>query len=165
MTNEMIIQGLQLADTNGFATIVCDGGPIWPYLIGIIWLLLIPIAPLLSLVLCIRAWRRHNRDQPTPCTWRVILGMALLMMTISGMNALLGIGQAFYYAGTNEAGAAQNAMLAMSISHNCTMLLIACGACSFCLFCALCLPNLNSNNQTANNTLVPTVAKRSGGTV
>jgi hypothetical protein len=150
MTNEMIAPAMQLADTNAIWSVVCDGGPMWPSIIMMVWMILIPVAPIVSLILCVRAWRRHNRGRVSPRTGRIIMGVALLVITVSVLHVLHGLNAAFYFAGTSVLGTAQQAMILLVVSHSCTMLIVGCWACFMCLLCALCLPIRNSNKNAAN---------------
>ena len=144
MTNELIAPAMEIAGTNALVTVVCDGGPWWQDAIIVTWMLLITVAPILSLILCIRAWVRQRHGLTSPSAGRVILGVTLLAFSLGVIHVLRGLSMGLFLAATADLGKAQQAMLRLNISHACSMLIVVVSVCFVCLLCALCLPKQDS---------------------
>lgn len=153
MTNEIttpVLQAVASANNQPAFEIILDGGPVWPTLVLVTWAGLVLVAPLLSIGLCIRAWRRKKQGLRAPWTRRIILCCALLIATTALVYVLHELGAAFYIIGTTTPGAAQTTMLSLAISQDCTIMLIGCLAMACCLLCACWLPCRDANENVAN---------------
>ena len=96
MTNEMISAALPTNFPNASCTIVCDGGLTGSPVIFLLWLLLLLVLPLLSVVLCVRAWSLKRRNKGARWMPRIILGAAFLMLASTVLEALSGLAR-FYF--------------------------------------------------------------------
>ncbi len=103
-------------------------------------MLLIPFAPIISLIACYRAWRHRNESHFVARAARVIYACALTVLTTSIIHALAGVYRALFSLGTTAVGAAQQAMLMMNLNYECLFMAIGICSCFVCLLCALCLP-------------------------
>ena len=141
MTNVIIQPAMAvLASTNSqkFLQITTHCGPIWP---ALLWLLLTATSPVISIALCVRAWRRRKQGNATLWTPRIIFGLVLAIMTTSAVETISDLQFALFYIGTTAHGAAQSAMLSVNVAHACSFLIGSIIASALCLVCALCLPH------------------------
>jgi hypothetical protein len=155
MTNQITVPVLEfVASTNNpqIMNIVCDGWPIWQVVVRMLLMLLLPIAPLLSISLCFRAWRLQRKGRRATWAMRIVLIAALLTFTSTAVQVLGMLRDAYFLAGTSVAA---QVMLRVSISHACEILLIGGTASFLCLLCALCLPVTNSNGVHTNTYTKP----------
>jgi len=153
MTNAIITSALEnatSANNQALTEIVMGGGPVWPQLVFAAWALLVILSPLLSIYLCIRAWRRRRQKQASPWTIRTILTFALLIFTTNGVYVCNEISSAIYVTATNTLGTAERAMLSMAICRDCNGLLASFVAIACCLLCACWLPLTDSREKNAN---------------
>jgi len=154
MTNDTIVPALlAAASTNDlqFESIVCDGGPAWPFFVTLAWFLLSVGAPVLSFVLCVRAWLRRKRGQPAPRPTRAILVATLLTLTATLVNVFAVLGRVLLVAATSSLGSAGRAMCLVDGSRCCTFLVVGLSACSVCLLCLLLLPARRSETSDTSH--------------
>jgi len=146
-----VLEKATSTNDQGLIEIVCDGGPMWPYLVFAAWVLLIFVGPVSSIYLCIRAWRRKKQGRTSPWTIRIILTYSILIFTTIGVYMLNELSSVFYVTATTTLGTAQKAMLSMAICRDCNGLLISCLAIACCLLCACWLPLTASRERDGSH--------------
>lgn len=153
MTNEIIASAFEKAasgNDQALTEIVLDGGPMWPQLVFAAWAVLVIVGPLLSIYLCICAWRRKRQGRTSPWTTRTILTCALLIFMTASVYVFNELSSAFYVLATTPLGTAQAAMLSMAICHDCNGLLVSCVGIAVCLLCVCWLPPTDLRAKGAN---------------
>ena len=145
MTNEMIFAAVPTNFPNAGCTIVCDGGLTGSPGIFLLWMFLLVVLPMLSIVLCVRAWSRKRRNKGARWTPRIIFGAAFLMLASTVLEALSGLTRFYFNAEPTVHNGALCPTSNLAMSAFCSTLAFGVVASSVCVIAALCLPLADPN--------------------
>lgn len=152
MLTELTAVAAAAGGDSPFAGMVFDEGLTWLHAVRVLWLLLVALAPTVSLVFCIRAWVTRRGNQGTGWAPRVIFAAAFLMFATTTVTALGRLRGFCLSADGFASGADASAAWSVALANLCDILLVGFAASSVCLLCALCLPLRHHDASSASPT-------------